>query len=156
MPVQSNHPLSIRLLTPGDAFLLQAIQLLLDEAFEESISAKPASDLDHLESMLAKDSFLAIAAIHGDEVVGAIVAYEIPRLERNASEIYLYDLAVSSSFRRQGIATAMIRELQRIAAQRQVRTIFVQAHLEDEPAIALYSKLGKRQDAAHFDIEPIR
>ena len=32
--------------------------------------------------------------------------------------------------------------------------IFVQADtsIEDEPAIALYSKLGKREDVFHFDI----
>jgi hypothetical protein len=30
--------------------------------------------------------------------------------------------------------------------------IFVQADLEDGPAIALYSKLGIREDVLHFDI----
>jgi aminoglycoside 3-N-acetyltransferase I len=30
--------------------------------------------------------------------------------------------------------------------------IFVQADLQDEPAIALYSKLGSREDVLHFDI----
>jgi aminoglycoside 3-N-acetyltransferase I len=30
----------------------------------------------------------------------------------------------------------------------------VQADLGDEPAIALYSKLGAREDVLHFDIAP--
>jgi aminoglycoside 3-N-acetyltransferase I len=30
--------------------------------------------------------------------------------------------------------------------------IFVQANPVDAPAVALYSKLGKREDVLHFDI----
>jgi aminoglycoside 3-N-acetyltransferase I len=30
--------------------------------------------------------------------------------------------------------------------------MFVQADMGDEPAIALYSKLGVREDVLHFDI----
>jgi len=33
--------------------------------------------------------------------------------------------------------------------------IFVQADLGDAPAIALYTKLGAREDVLHFDI-PVR
>lgn len=32
--------------------------------------------------------------------------------------------------------------------------IFVQADLGDDPAIALYSQLGQREDVPHFDIAP--
>ena len=31
--------------------------------------------------------------------------------------------------------------------------MFVQADLVDAPAIALYTRLGKREDVLHFDIE---
>jgi aminoglycoside 3-N-acetyltransferase I len=56
--------------------------------------------------------------------------------------------------RREGIATALIEELKRIAATRGAYVIFVQADTgaEDEPAIALYTKLGTREDVLHFDI----
>ena len=33
-------------------------------------------------------------------------------------------------------------------------TIFVQADYGDEPAIALYTALGTREDVLHFDISP--
>jgi hypothetical protein len=46
----------------------------------------------------------------------------------------------------------MIVELQRLAAERGVYVIFVQADHGDEPAIALYTKLGARKDVLHFDI----
>ena len=48
----------------------------------------------------------------------------------------------------------MIDELKRIAAERFAYVIFVQADtgIEDEPAIALYTKMGVREDVLHFDI----
>ena len=68
------------------------------------------------------------------------------------SEIYIYDLAVAETHRREGIATALIQELKKIAAARAAYVIFVQADLGDAPAIALYTKLGAREKVLHFDI----
>src|SRR5690606_39625426 len=55
----------------------------------------------------------------------------------------------------QGVATALIGKLQEIAATRGAYVLFVQADTgpEDAAAIALYSKLGKREDVLHFDID---
>jgi len=39
-----------------------------------------------------------------------------------------------------------------MAAARAAYVIFVQADIEDDPAIALYTKLGIREDVLHFDI----
>jgi aminoglycoside 3-N-acetyltransferase I len=87
-------------------------------------------------------------------VVGGIAAYELKKFEQERSEIYIYDLAVASEHRREGIATALIEKLKEIAAKRRAYVIFVQADtgIEDKPAIALYTKLGRREDVLHFDI----
>ncbi|MDX2183208.1 MAG: GNAT family N-acetyltransferase, partial [Gemmatimonadaceae bacterium] len=69
------------------------------------------------------------------------------------SEIYLYDLAVDAAYRRRGIATAMIRELQRVGESRGAWVVFVQADPVDAPAVALYTKLGRREDVLHFDLD---
>ncbi|HWI14830.1 MAG TPA: GNAT family N-acetyltransferase, partial [Burkholderiales bacterium] len=81
-------------------------------------------------------------------------AYELRKFEQERSEIYIYDLAVAAGHRRQGIATALIRKLREIAATRRAHVIFVQADtgVDDLPAVALYTKLGKREDVLHFDI----
>jgi len=42
--------------------------------------------------------------------------------------------------------------LREIAAQRGGWVVYVQADYGDEPAIALYEKLGSREDVVHFDI----
>jgi aminoglycoside 3-N-acetyltransferase I len=59
---------------------------------------------------------------------------------------------VDEAHRREGIATALIEELRRIAAARGAYVIYVQADYGDDPAIALYTKLGAREDVLHFDI----
>ena len=46
----------------------------------------------------------------------------------------------------------MIQELKRVAAARGIYVIFVQADHGDDAAIALYTKLGVREDVLHFDI----
>jgi hypothetical protein len=46
----------------------------------------------------------------------------------------------------------LIEELQRIAAGRGAYVIFVQADYGDDPAVALYTGLGAREDVMHFDI----
>ncbi len=57
--------------------------------------------------------------------------------------------------RRHGEVTALIVELKRVAAARGACVTFVQADLGDDAAIALYSKLGIREDVVHFDIAPL-
>jgi aminoglycoside 3-N-acetyltransferase I len=106
----------------------------------------------YLKRLLGRDHFIALAALKGEQVVGGIAAYELEKFEQQRREIYIYDLAVSAAHRREGIATALINELKKIAASRGVYVIFVQANIGDEPAIALYSKLGIREDVLHFDI----
>ena len=60
----------------------------------------------------------------------------------------------SAAWRRRGIATALIRHLQDLAAQRGAWVIFVQADHGDDPAIRLYESLGTREEVLHFDIPP--
>jgi aminoglycoside 3-N-acetyltransferase I len=50
------------------------------------------------------------------------------------------------------VATALIRKVQEIARARGAWVVFVQADYEDDPAVALYSKLGLREEVLHFDL----
>ncbi|NJM97910.1 MAG: AAC(3)-I family aminoglycoside N-acetyltransferase [Phormidesmis sp. RL_2_1] len=145
----------IHLLTENDVPLMAALLTTFGEAFDdrETYSAKRPS-ADYLRRLLSSDTFIALVALKRSEVVGGIAAYELRKFEQARSEIYIYDLAVASAHRREGIATALIEKLKTIAAERGAYVLFVQADtsIEDEPAIALYSKLGKREDVLHFDI----
>ena len=139
----------------GDVPLLDAMRAMFGAAFEDegTYLGKPPS-ADETRAWLARESFIALAAVQAGEVLGGLVAYELPKFEQARSEIYIYDLAVAEAHRRRGVATALIRRLQAIAAERGAWVIFVQADRGDDPAIALYSKLGTREDVLHFDIAP--
>lgn len=150
-----NHSIAIRELGSRDVPDMRAMLALFGEAFAdiETYTAQQPDDA-YLARLLSGDSFIAIAAINGSEVVGGLAGYVLPKFEQHRFEFYIYDLAVAESHRRQGIAEACIRALQTIARERGIYAIFVQADYGDDPAVALYTKLGVREDVMHFDIDP--
>ncbi len=137
---------------------VDTMQLVLDlfaDVFDDPksySSARPSKD--YLAALLGRADFIALAAIDGGAVVGALAAYQLHKFEQERSEIYIYDLAVAERHRRCGIATGLIGHLKRIAAELGAWVIYVQADLQDAPAIGLYTKLGTREDVLHFDIAP--
>jgi aminoglycoside 3-N-acetyltransferase I len=152
--MDSSAGFAVERLEPGDVSLMEALSDMFAEAFDEvELHRGKRPDAAWLGRLLASDAFIALAALQGNEVIGGIAAYELPKYEQQRSEIYLYDLAVAAAHRRQGVATALIMELKKIAAARGAYVIFVQADKGDDPAIALYSKLGVVEDVLHFDIE---
>jgi aminoglycoside 3-N-acetyltransferase I len=144
---------TIRRLGPADLLLLRRLNALFGEAFAdpETYTGAPPDDA-YLESLLAKEHVFPVVALAGEEVLGGLVAYELEKFERARREVYIYDLAVGEEHRRQGIATALIEHLRGIAAGRGAWVIYVQADYGDDPAIALYEKLGVREEVLHFDI----
>jgi aminoglycoside 3-N-acetyltransferase I len=121
-------PVEIRHLTPNDLPLMDALLRTFGEAFNDAdayTANRPAAG--YLKRLLAGDSFIALVALQDGLVVGGLAAYELKKFEQERSEIYIYDLAVASGHRRQGIATALIGKLKEIAASRGAYVIFVQA-----------------------------
>jgi len=143
----------VRALGGDDVPAMRAMLAMFGGAFGDraTYTARQPDDA-YLARLLASDTFVAVAAFAGAEVVGGIAAYVLPKFEQARAELYLYDLAVDEAHRRQGIATAMIEALKGVAAARGVHVMFVQADHGDDAAIALYTKLGTREDVLHFDI----
>ena len=143
----------IKQLKPDDIEQMHGLLDCFGEAFEEVEtygSARP--DAAYLRGLLAGETFIALIAEKDGLVVGGIAAYELRKFEQARSEIYLYDLAVAEAHRRKGIASALIAALQEVAQERGAWVVYVQADLGDDPAIALYSKLGTREEVLHFDL----
>ena len=144
---------AIRRLGAGDLDLFDRLLAMFGEAFGEPETygaARPSAD--YARRLLGRDGFIALVAVEGGKAVGGLAAYVLEKFEQERSEIYLYDLAVAEPHRRRGIATALIEELRRIAPEHGAWVIFVQADHGDDPAIALYTKLGTREEVLHFDI----
>ncbi|MGC6400830.1 AAC(3)-I family aminoglycoside N-acetyltransferase [Sphingomonas sp. FW199] len=147
----------VRRLGTADLAAMRAINALFAKAFGDdggdAYTDAPPSD-SWLAERLASPDFIALAAIEDGRIIGAIAAYVLTKFEAERREIYLYDLAVAEDRRRRGVATALINDLRSIARSIGAWVVYVQADHRDPPAVALYAKLGEREDVMHFDIAP--
>jgi aminoglycoside 3-N-acetyltransferase I len=156
-PIHIPSAVAVQRLGPGDTRLGRAMNMLFAAAFEDApryVGAPP--DDSYLNELLVQSGTIAIVAIADDAVMGALTAYALPKFEQACSEIYIYDLAVAENWRRQGVATALIGEVIKIARSTGACAVFVQADYGDDPAIALYTKLGTRENVMHFDFLPTK
>ncbi|MBK8185377.1 MAG: AAC(3)-I family aminoglycoside N-acetyltransferase [Candidatus Competibacteraceae bacterium] len=146
---------SIRALASDDIEPMRTLLDVFGKAFDDpgTYRGNPPDDA-YLQKQLSDENFIVMAAFEGYEVVGGLAAYVLPKFEQARKEIYIYDLAVAETHRRRGIATALIRALQECALAVGAYVIYVQADWGDDPAIALYTKMGTREDVLHFDIDP--
>jgi aminoglycoside 3-N-acetyltransferase I len=142
-------------LGPADGARCAALNRVFASAFDdvESYASAPPS-AGYLQNLLAQPHIHVLVAQMGDQVIGGLTAYTLHKLEQARAEIYINDLAVLADHRRKGAAQGLIALLQDIAAQIGAYVIFVQADYGDDPAIALYTKLGQREEVLHFDISP--
>ncbi|MGB5916290.1 MAG: GNAT family N-acetyltransferase, partial [Phormidesmis sp.] len=94
--------IEIRHLNPDDIPQMRALLTVFGKAFDDlqTYTATPPSG-HYLQNLLRDGSFVALAAMKNHNVVGGIAAYELKKFEQERSEIYLYDLAVASAYRRQ-------------------------------------------------------
>ncbi|TQV86948.1 AAC(3)-I family aminoglycoside N-acetyltransferase [Aliikangiella coralliicola] len=142
-----------KLLSSDDIVTMRELLNLFGDVFNEvDTYCNHQPDTAYLRRLLDKAHFMAIVALNSNKVIGGLAAYELQKFEQARSEIYIYDLAVDEAERRQGVATGLIQTLKKIAAERGAYVVFVQADQGDEPAIALYNKLGIQEEVLHFDI----
>lgn len=131
----------------------EANRLFLEVFAEEAYHGPPAGR-EYLGRVLADPKFVALVARIDGAMVGALAGYELVKFEAERSEFYIYDLAVLEGYRRRGVATALIEAMKPIARAAGGWMVLVQADPVDKPAVALYDKLGTRENVLHFDIEP--
>ena len=146
---------NVRLLGASDAALMRGMLAMFGQAFEDdqTYTAHQPDDAG-LAALLGDSRCFAVAALAAGRVIGGLTGYVLPKFEMARCELYIYDLAVEQGWRRRGVATALIAEVQHLAAERGAHVIFVQADHGDDAAIALYTKLGTPEDVLHFDIAP--
>jgi aminoglycoside 3-N-acetyltransferase I len=123
-----NSTYTIFRLQPTHLAEFRALNALFATEFEDPAHYASAPPPDaYASEQLANPAVIALLAQAGNEAVGALVAYVLPKLEQARSEVYIYDLAVKQSHRRQGIATALIEALKPIARAYGAWVIYVQA-----------------------------
>ncbi|REJ78443.1 MAG: GNAT family N-acetyltransferase [Acidobacteria bacterium] len=78
----------------------------------------------HLSRFLnSKENYLIVAEKHG-EAAGILLAYKLTRIRDEGAKLFIYEIEVRESFRRQGIGTGLIEKIREIAKGQGVGTIF--------------------------------
>ena len=149
----------VRRLGEGDLAGFRAMNSVFADGFGEDGEHYRVAPVDDENALrwLANASHVGLIAEADGKPVGALAGYIFDKYEQSRRELFIYDLAVLESHRRQGIASALLEETRRIARAAACWTIVVQADVfpEDEPARALYRKFACEEITAHhFDIAP--
>jgi len=95
-----------------------------------------------LQQFLANPAnYLLIAEAEG-EVGGFLMAYRLERADREASQMFVYELGVAMPWRGQGLATALVEEIKALARAEGMFEVFVLTSKGNEPARRLYARTG--------------
>ncbi len=97
--------------------------------------------MDRLREFLALDTHYFVAASMAGSWAGWAYAYELTRPD-GQSMLFLYSIEVAAEFRRQGVATAMLSYLRRVADERRMKELFVIANRSNDAAVAFYKATG--------------
>ena len=117
----------VRKMQPED--LLQVCEI------EKDNFSLPWSEKSFLESMERNDT-LFLVALNGEEVAGYLGCYCV------AGEGEITNVAVKSSYRRQGIGGKLLETLYEEAKALHTREFFLEVRESNEAAIGLYSRQG--------------
>ena len=116
---------TVRRLEPGDEDVVQRL-----------------AEREPQTALLADERTIFLAAFDGADPVGFVFAYELLRRHGDPSLLFVYEIDVEEGYRRQGVATRLWRELERIARGRGIRGAFVLTNASNEPAMRLYESVG--------------
>lgn len=137
----------VKRLQAGEAELARQLFAVMSDAFEEERGPLTAQ---YVEGLLAQASFWAVAALRGDRVLGGLTAHTLPMTREESSELFIYDIAVAQTERRQGIGRRLVEGLRTAAAESGISVAFVPADADDQPAIDFYRALGGASSEVAF------
>jgi len=145
-----NKKIEIKRLGKKDVEQFKEMISLFNEVFE--IKKHKSTKKTYLQKVLKESSFIAMAAIYNNEIVGGLTAYELPMYYAKYSEVLIYDMAVLSEYQRQGIGKKLIAALKKYCRKKGIQYIFVPANEEDAHALAFYTSTGgKPEKVVHFN-----
>jgi ribosomal protein S18 acetylase RimI-like enzyme len=132
VPVTGRTQTTLRRLGPGD-----------ESVVERLAERMPRTALLHDERTIF------VVAFDGDDPVGFVFGYDLPRRHGDETVMFVYELDVEERYRRRGIATALLAEIRRLSASREA---FVLTEADNDAANATYAKAGgMRSDSVMWE-----
>lgn len=124
---------TIRRLTPGD----ESVALRVAALFKST-----ASPLSRASQFLANGGNYLIVAEVASELTGFVIAYRLDRLDRDAGQLFVYEVGVLPQFRRRGIGTQLMREIRHLVAAEGLTEAFALTDQANVAAQRLYGGTG--------------
>ncbi|AXE21950.1 AAC(3)-I family aminoglycoside 3-N-acetyltransferase (plasmid) [Runella rosea] len=97
---------------------------------------------EHLCRLLARSDFIVFVARFANQVIGGLTAYILPQYHSEKPVVYLYDIAVGTTYQGQGVGTKLLTQLMKYCRNLGMEELFVQADREDSQAIDFYRATG--------------
>lgn len=143
------NPQKIRVarLTASDTEEAREIIRLFVEVFELLPDEQP-KNFSHLENQLADPDFFCYSAAVDQQVVGGLTAYLLSSFYDGEPELMIYDVGVQKEFRRRGIGQMMIQALLKECVDRDITSVFVDAHADDIQALDFYRSMEAAAEEA--------
>ncbi|WP_421787308.1 GNAT family N-acetyltransferase [Hyphobacterium sp.] len=139
-------PFTIHPLHPGDEAHLTPIT---DGVFDNLIDADASRDY------LANPDNHLIVARDGESIVGFVSATRQIHPDKPAGELFIQEIGVAPTHRRQGIATALMRALFEEARAGGCTLAWLAVDPDDAAALAFYKSLGGKapEKQLHVDFD---
>ncbi len=143
-------PIEVRRLARGDERLLRHLSEEDPEFDGGGASAEKRKPLDQLAArrFLDRSDVVLLVAMQGDEPIGLLLAYELPRRhDGDASMLFIHEVRVRAGRRREGIGQKLFEALWARCRERDIRQAFTLSHEPNKAATAFYDSMGGRRDA---------
>jgi aminoglycoside 3-N-acetyltransferase I len=139
----------VRKLSKENIDLFKNVLQVFESVFELQHYTMPEDA--YLQSLLSKEDFFVFAALLNGQVVGGLTAYLFPQYYSPQPLVYVYDLAVSTTYQRQGIGRELMNAVFEAVTGVGAEEVFVQADEEDDHALKFYQSLnGGMEEVRHF------
>lgn len=139
----SESKIEVRRLGRGDGELAMEAISQIKAADWESQGGQPESlTANYLAKFLRYDDHFLIVAIDNAEPAGYLLAYELPRVDRDQSMMLLYEVGVAENERRQGVGAAMVDEIKAICRERNIMKMWVETNESNVAATGLFETTG--------------
>jgi len=112
---------------------------------------------DSLKAFLRSPANYLLVADAGGETVGFLIAYRLERSDREAAQMFIYEVGVVSAWRRRGLASALLGEIVALARAEGMFEVFVLTSKGNDAACRLYTRTGGRieDDSAVLFVYPL-
>jgi aminoglycoside 3-N-acetyltransferase I len=125
----------VRRLGAGDEEAVHAARSLLDGAPEEHATRRFLSEPTH---------HLLVAYDEADRPVGFVSGVELTHPDKG-TEMFLYELGVDDSARRQGVGRTLVQALAALAREQGCYDMWVLADADNDAAQATYARAGGKE-----------